>query len=148
MQKNSEYVELSLNGQWIALARKWAEKNAPCEIDHYLVQVSKHMPTHMIDRKGNRVSQVGLARRALRHFRPVIEENILVSVPKKKITGKGYTQAILQSALQNGYVVRSDFPNVKHFGQFAKSLASRGYLVRDSETRWILNPNTGTESHE
>jgi len=148
MQKNSNYVELSLKGKWIALARAWLEKNTPCEIDHYLVQASKLMPTHTLGKRGERISQVGLAKRALGHLRAVVDGNIIVSVPKKTIQGKGYTQAILQSALQNGYVVRSDFPNVKHFGQFAKSLASRGYLVRDSETRWILNPNTGTESHE
>jgi hypothetical protein len=63
--QRNKYVELSLQGKWIAVARSWLEDNCPCSVDKYYQCVSQLMPTHIARFRGNRNPQLSMAKAAL-----------------------------------------------------------------------------------
>ena len=63
--QRNKYVELSLQGKWIAVARSWLEDNCPCSVDEYYQCVSQLMPTHIASFRGNRNPQLSMAKAAL-----------------------------------------------------------------------------------
>lgn len=144
MQEASEYLELSLSGRWISIARKWLEKNAPCSIDDYIVSVSKLMPTHILNGTV-RSSQVSLAKEALIRL-DVVRENGIVYPPKKKTNGKGFTERIRQDAFRNGYVLREHYPDILNFSSLVGFMVKAGLLVHDSRGKYILNENIEMEN--
>jgi hypothetical protein len=139
MQEASEYLELSLSGKWGAIARKWLEKNAPCSVEDYLVGVSRFMPTHIVHDKNGRVSQIGLARAALKRMKPVVCNGLVYPPNKKNLSQKGYAERLRQDALKNGYVIKADYPDIKNFTGIVQGLVKQGLLVYQSKNRYILN---------
>ena len=63
--RSDKYLELSLQGKWIAVARSWLEDNCPCSIDKYYQCVSQLMPTHIAMCRANSFPQLMLCRKAL-----------------------------------------------------------------------------------
>jgi hypothetical protein len=143
MQKNSEYVELSLEGKWGTLARKWLSKNAPCAVDDYLVSVSKLMPTHIVKHDG-RLSQATLARHALKRMKATIIDGVIQ--PLKPFSGqKGYAARVRSDALKNGYILMKDYPDIKNISGIVSGLTKIGFLSYESRNRYILNSNIEQE---
>jgi hypothetical protein len=61
-------LELSLQGKWIALARKWLEQNGPCTQREYMLGVIPLIPTHILIDGKRRGTAASLAKEALPRF--------------------------------------------------------------------------------
>lgn len=46
---SNRYLELSLSGRWLTLARKWLEDHCPCTVSEYYAKCAPLMPTHIAD---------------------------------------------------------------------------------------------------
>lgn len=136
MDRNRQkYVELSLAGKWISLAREIIIDNPGITESRFVEIAAPLMPTH-IQRNGKKAAQVHLAMRSLQHLIRVCKTVFLVdgkltSKTKGNSTlGKGYTFEIERFAASNGSVSAKDLPHIKYFRDLANGLCKRGVLVR------------------
>jgi hypothetical protein len=90
-------LELSLQGKWIALARKWLEQNGPCTLQEYMLGVIPLMPTHILIDGKRRGTAVSLAKQALRRIATQSDSGQVVA--KKRVTYSMYDYSNLHSLL-------------------------------------------------
>lgn len=132
MDRNRQkYVELSLAGRWIKLAREIIIDNPGIEQSRFMEIAVPLMPTH-IDRRGKKSGQVGLAIEAIRVLvsRDKSVELIDGKLTSRKFFKKGYVDEILSFAASNGSVSRKDLPHIKTFGTLASQLYNRNALKK------------------
>jgi hypothetical protein len=127
-----KYVELSLAGKWISLAREIILDNPGIEVPKFIEVAGPLMPRH-IRIYGKKAGQVQLARRSLEHLIDVQKtvtmiDGRLTSKPKMPQFPGGFTGQILSFAATNGTVSRSDLPHIKHFSTLACQLCKRNLL--------------------
>jgi len=130
-----KYVELSLAGKWVSLAREIILDNPGIEKSRFIEIAAPLMPTH-IQRDGKKAGQAQLAMRSVDHLIAVcktvtLNEGKLTSKPKNgPIPPKGYTGQIASFAARNGTVSSSDLPHIKYFRDLANALCKKGVLVK------------------
>lgn len=90
-------LELSLQGKWIALARKWLEQNEPCTLQEYMLGVIPLMPTHILIDGKRRGTAASLAKQALRRIATQSDNGQLVA--KKRVIHSLYDYRNLHSLL-------------------------------------------------
>lgn len=90
-------LELSLQGKWIALARKWLEQNGPCTQQEYMLGVIPLMPTHILIDGKRRVAAASLAKQALRRIATQSDNGQVVA--KKRVIHSLYDYSNLRSLL-------------------------------------------------
>jgi hypothetical protein len=127
-----KYVELSLAGKWISLARQIILDNPGIEKSRFLEIAAPLMPTHIDRRNGKKILPVQLATQSIRHLVKLHKSVLLVdgkltSKPKESFL-KGYGKEILELASANGTVRATDLPHIKHFSTLAFRLCKRKLL--------------------
>lgn len=133
MDRNRQkYVELSLAGRWIKLAREIIADNPGIEESRFMEIAVPLMPTHIQRRQNKKSGQVGLAIESLRVlvFRDKSVELIDGKLTAKKSPLKGYCCEILNFATSNGSVSAKDLPHIKNFHALATGLHNRNVLQR------------------
>jgi hypothetical protein len=129
-----KYVELSLAGKWVSLAREIIIDNPGIEESRFIEIAAPLMPTHINRRKGRKNGQVKLATESIRHLVKLQKSVLLVdgkltSKPKVSFT-KGYCKEILELASINRIVRATDLPHIKHFSALAHELCKRKLLSK------------------
>lgn len=133
MDRNRQkYVELSLAGRWIKLARQIIADNPGIEESRFMEIAVPLMPTHIQRRQNKKSGQVGLAIESLRVlvFRDKSVELIDGKLTAKNNPLKGYSREIVNFATSNGLVSADDLPHIKNFHALAKGLRDRNVLER------------------
>lgn len=127
-----KYVELSLAGKWVSLAREIILDNPGIEKSRFIEIAAPLMPTHIDRRNGKKILQVQLATESIRHLVKLHKSVLLVdgkltSKPKES-PAKGYGKEILEFASTNATVRATDLPHIKHFSALAFQLCNRKLL--------------------
>jgi len=127
-----KYVELSLAGKWVSLAKQIILDNPGIEKSRFLEIAAPLMPTHIDRRNGKKTLQVQLATESIRQL---VKLHKSVSLVDGKLTckarespAKGYSKEILELASINGTVRSKDLPHIKHFSALAFELCKRKLL--------------------
>lgn len=135
MDRNRQkYVELSLAGKWLKLARKIILDNPGMDESQYLQIAVPLMPTHISTcGKRKKASQLELAKRAI-HSHLTITKHVRF-VDGKLFSDpigikKGYQDQIVSFARQNGTVSRRDLPDLPNFSTYACRLCRKNVLRR------------------
>ncbi len=132
MDRNRQkYVELSLAGRWLKLAREIIIDNPGITESAYMELAAPLMPTH-IRRNGKKSGQVALATEAVRTLVSFYQSVELVDgkLTAKKFSKKGYVAEIVDFATRNGSVSRMDLPHIETFSTLVSQLYKRNVLKK------------------
>lgn len=132
MPQISEYLEKSLKGKWISLARQWLEKNGPCSVEHYMVSVRPLMPTHICyEGSDKRRTQQQLAWFAIRRIADRSQDGLLHIKPRK-LSGqkKGSTDEIRRIVEQHGVINARELRHIKNGSSLLSQLCRKGEIRR------------------
>ena len=133
MDRNRQkYVELSLAGKWVSMAREIILDNPGIEESRFIEIAAPLMPTHIDRHDGKKVGQVRLAAESIRHLvkchkTVLLVDGKLTSMPRE-VVARGYSKEILDFASNNKTVKASDLPHIKHFSNLASQLCRRKRL--------------------
>lgn len=132
-----KYVELSLAGKWIKLAREIIIDNPGMSKSQFIEFAAPLMPTHIhLRAKGRKAGQVELAKDSIyvltvtKKCVRVIDDKLFDKPADLDAHPKGITGEIVSFAKENPTVSRSDLPHVKHFGKLCSDLCKRKILRR------------------
>ena len=133
MDRNrKKYVELSLAGKWVSLAKEIILDNPGIEKSRFIEIAAPLMPTHIDRRNGKKILQVQLATESIRHLVKLHKTVLLVdgklTSKVRESSAKGYGKEILELASINGTVRATDLPHIKHFSALAFQLCKRKLL--------------------
>jgi hypothetical protein len=127
-----KYVELSLAGKWVSLAREIILDNPGIEKSRFIEIAAPLMPTHIDRRNGKKIPQVKLATDSIRHLVKLHKSVLLVdgklTSKAREAAAKGYGKEILELASINGTVRATDLPHIKYFSALAFQLCKRKLL--------------------
>lgn len=135
MDRNRQkYVELSLAGRWLKLAREIILDNPGIDESRYLEIAVPLMPTHISTcGKRKKATQLELARRAIhshlsvtKHVRFVDGKLFSDPIGSKK----GYQERIMSFARKNSTVSKDDLPDLPNFSTYACRLCRKNVLRR------------------
>ena len=133
MDRNRQkYVELSLAGKWVCLAREIILDNPGIEESRFIEIAAPLMPTHIERRKVQKIGQAKLARESITQLVKTCKS---VSLIDGKLTSKPrgalrkcHSKEILDFAINNENVRTSDLPHIKYFSTLANRLCKRNLL--------------------
>lgn len=131
MQSDCKYLEQSLNGKWISLARQWLSEHGPVTTEQYMTSVRPIMPSHITFGK-IRKSQSFLARRALRIVAVQQEDGHWIVKPlNRKKTGA--TDEMRRILSLHNTVTFEEIRHIKNFAGVLDNLLRRGEVIRVSK---------------
>ena len=129
-----KYVELSLAGKWISLAREIILDNPGIEESRFIEIAAPLMPTHIDSYRGKKLGQVRLASESIRQLVKLTKSVLLVDgkLTAKPREGfrKEYSKEILDFASTSENVRATDLPHIRHFSSLARQLCKRKVLER------------------
>ena len=138
MERNRQkYVQLSLAGKWLKMAREIILDNPGIEESRFIEMAAPLMPTHIQRRGGRKSGQVELAIASINHLTTVCKTVVLMdgkltSKPRDNSANKGYTKEIVGFAASNGTVTAKDLTHIKYLRDLAAKLCDRGVLKKVS----------------
>ena len=132
MQKNSKYLELSVSGKWISLARLWLVDNAPCSRETMFVELSVLMPGTVRKEDNALYGPVELIREAYRRIYGTksIPENISKPSFGRTVGPTSEIRRMLQGGMALGTKALSRFKSGRNL---VRKLISRGEAVRRAD---------------
>ena len=140
---HQKYVELSLAGKWVRMAREIIIDNPGIEQSRFIEIAAPLMPTHIDRHDGKKVGQVRLACESIRHLvkthkSVLLADGKLTSKPRE-VFAKGYSKEILDFASASGSVRATDLPHIKHFSALALQLCKRKFLKRVEKGVFVIS---------